>query len=295
MSRLFARPMSYLSANFFLMRGLVVVLVLLLVLFGCSPNNVTVDDSLGRYFDSAGVKGAFGLFDNGQGRFTIYNLPRYSDSFYSPGATFDIFQSLIAIQTGVKKDDSAVSDTPIPAAAGPGLAADFGREFRDTGSMNRLAFVLLGHDIGRDTLKKWIDSLQYGNRKMGDSAALKMGDSAAFWQDGTLRINCDEQLGLLKKLYFNQLPFFARTQEIVRRMMPAESNSAYRLCYKTAQVAGRDGHRIGWAMGWVEENKHPYFFVVNLESADTTKDLRRTGLEIAKKILQQEGFFEGKK
>ena len=100
---------------------------------------------------------------------------------------------------------------------------------------------------------------------------------------------------MLKKLYFNQLPFLARTQEIVCRMMSTESNSVYRLSFKTAEVKKEDGHGIGWVMGWVEENKHPYFFVVNVESADGAKDLRQTGLVIAKKILQQEGFFEGKK
>jgi beta-lactamase class D len=277
------------------MRRVVVVLFLFpVVFFGCSPNNVTVDDSLGRFFDSAGVKGAFGLFDNGQGHFTIYNLPRYKDSFYTPGATFDIFQSLIAIQMGIKKDDSAASDTPIPYVEDTvwhlGVSSpppNFGQEFRDTGSVNELAFLILGKDISRDTLKKWIDSLQYGNKKMRDSAV--------FWEDGSLKINCDQQLGLLKKLYFNQLPFFARTQEIVCRMMASEKNSVYRLSYKTAQGVKEDGHGIGWVMGWVEENKHPYFFVLNLESADSTKDLRRTGLEIAKKILKEEGFFEGKK
>jgi beta-lactamase class D len=222
----------------------------------CSSGNVTVDDSLQRYFDSAGVKGSFGLFDNGQGHFTIYNLPRYRDSLYQPGATFDILQSLIAIQTGVAKDDTAL--------------------------------IRWDHRLGKDTLKKWIDSLQYGNKDIG-------ADTTAFWQDNTLKINADEQLGLLKKLYFNQLPFFQRTQEIVRRMMPAENNSNYRLTYKIAQGTKEDGHAIGWVMGWVEENKHPYFFVVNLESADPHKDLGAAGLTIAKGILQQLGFFQGKK
>jgi beta-lactamase class D len=267
-------------------RAVVCCLLIPALFFGCSSNNVTVDDSLQRYFDSAGVKGAFGMFDNGHGHFTICNLSRYSDSFYLPGATFDILQSLIAIQTGIKKDDSAASDTPIPNAGAMGLPENFGGEFRDTGTFNQLAFMLLSDDIGRDTLKKWIDSLQYGNRKLG---------RMEFWSDDTLKINADEQLGLLKKLYFDQLPFFARTQEIVRRMMPTESNSMYRFCYKTAMGRAANGHVIGWAMGWEEENKHPYFFVVNLESADTAKDLRKTGLEIAKKILRQQGFFEGKK
>ena len=269
-------------------RAFFAILAFPLVFSGCSPNNVTIDDSLGRYFDSAGVKGTFGLFDNGHGHFTIFNLPGYRDSFYSPGATFDILQSLIAIQTGVVKDDSSKLPTDYPADLPKlDIPANFGQDFRDTGSFNELAFLALSFDIKRDTLKKWIDSLQYGNRKIGDSAE--------FWSNGTLEINCDEQLGLLKKLYFNQLPFLARTQEIVCRMMQTESNSVYRLSYKTAEGKKEDGHGIGWVMGWVEENKHPYFFVVNLESADTTKDLRQTGLVIAKKILRQEGFFEGKK
>ena len=237
-----------------------VLLFLLLPVFflSCSSNNVTVDKSLQGYFDSAGVKGTFGMFDNGHGHFTIYNLPRFSDSFYTPGATFDVLQSLIAIQNGVVKDDS----------------------------VGVIPFSQLASRIGKDTLRKWIDSLQYGNKKMGDSLE--------FWADGSLRINADQQLGLLKKLYFNQLPFFERTQGIVRRMMASESNSLYRLSYKTA-MEREDGRAVGWAMGWIEENKHPYFFVVNLESADMTKDLQKTGLEIAKKILREQGFFAGKK
>src|SRR5580658_9299972 len=89
-----------------MLRAVFALLVFPVLFFACSPNNVTVDESLQRYFDSAGVKGAFGMFDNGHGHFTISNLTRYSDSFYTPGATFDFLQSLIAIQTGVVKDDS---------------------------------------------------------------------------------------------------------------------------------------------------------------------------------------------
>jgi beta-lactamase class D len=228
---------------------------LLIPLFfaACSPNNVTVDDSLQKYFDSAGVKGSFGFFDNGQGHFTVYNLSRYRDSLYQPAATFDILQSLIAIQTGVVKDGSPLT-----------------------------------RRIGKDTLKKWIDSLQYGNKDIGS-------DTTAFWENNQLKINSDQQLGLLKKLYFDQLPFYQRPQQLVRSLFLSEATSNYRLTYKTGQGIKEDGHSIGWVMGWVEENKHPYFFVVNLESADSTKDLSETGLTIAKGILKQLGFFQGKK
>jgi beta-lactamase class D len=261
----------------------------------CSSGNVTVDNSLQHYFDSAGVKGSFSLFDNGQGHFTIYNLPRYKDSLYQPGSTFDILLSLIAVQTGVVKDDTSIILPGIKMKEADGrfnldIASDvpaltLGAAFR-TGSAN--GFAELASRIGKDTLEKWIDSLQYGNKEIG-------ADTTAFWYNNLLKINADQQLGLLKKLYFNQLPFFQRTQEIVRRMMPAENNSSFRLSYKTAQGTKEDGHALGWVMGWVEENKHPYFFVVNLESADPNKDLGAAGLTIAKGILQQLGFFQGKK
>src|SRR5450432_3088092 len=83
-------------------------LIIPCVISSCSQNNVTIDNTLGKYFDSAGLSGSFGLFDNTQGHFTIYNLPRYRDSVYLPGGTFDIVSSLVGIQTGIVKDDSAI-------------------------------------------------------------------------------------------------------------------------------------------------------------------------------------------
>ena len=234
----------------------------------CSTNNVTVDNSLQQYFDSAGVKGSFGFFDNGQGHFTIYNLPRYRDSAYQPAGTFDIVQSLIALQSGVVKDDSSLRQ---------GFQSGEATIFRD-----------LAERLGKDSLKKWIDSLHYGNRDMS-------GPPDSFWLNNHLKLTPDEQLGLMKRLYFDQLPFFNRPQKLVRGMMPLESNSVYRLAYKTGQGIKEDGHAIGWVLGWVEENKHPYFFVVNLEAEDTKKDLSVIGLHIVKSILKPMGFFDGKK
>jgi beta-lactamase class D len=264
----------------------------------CSPNNVTVDNSLQQYFDSAGVMGSFGFFDNGQGKFTIYNLSRYRDSAYQPAATFDILESLIAVQNGVAKDSGAIIftndsmaikvDSAHPAPPGYTIPHTLRECFQTSGLDGDVPFVYLARALGRDTLKKWIDSLQYGNKELGQ------GDNP-FWLNNQLKINSDEQLGLMKKLYFDQLPFFQRSQRIVRQLFSAESNSNYQLYYKLANQHTEDGHAIGWVLGWIEENKHPYFFVVNLESANPNKDLGAAGLSITKSILRQLGFFQGKK
>ena len=277
------------------MKVCISVFVIIALLFtACSTNNVTVDDSLKQYFDSAGVRGDFGLLDNGQGHFTIYNLARFRDSGYIPGATFDIVQSLMAIQTGVARDehtpvlgsDSRIVDSVHPQMVAPRMTLS--QAFRAGGDSDNLGFRDLARLLGHDTLKKWIDSLRYGNKDMGRSA-----DS--FWLTGSLKINSDEQLGLIKKLYFGQLPFYRRSQEAVRSMMLTESNSNYKLVYKTGGVNPPGGPAIGWVVGWVEENKHPYFFVLNLESDRADADLAGIGLELVKKLLRPMGFFEGKK
>ena len=264
------------------------VLVLVAVLFAsCSQNNVNEDASLKKYFDAAGVGGSFGLFDNGQGSFTIYNLLRFRDSAQSPAGTFDIVQSLIAIQTGVVKDDTAL----IATTASTGEVGSCGGELSLRQAFQNSCengFGQLARRIGKDTLKKWIDSLGYGNKDMS-------GGIDTFWLNNRLKVTADEQLGLMKKLYFDQLPFYQHTQQVVRRMMQKEGNANYTLSYKTASGLNGAGHASSWLLGWIEENKHPYFFVLNLEAPGPDQQALNRGMGILHSILQQEGFFQGKK
>src|SRR5687768_480921 len=90
------------------MTRLIWLLSIPLLIISCSPNNITEDSSLEKYFKKNNVQGTFGMFDNGQGRFTIYNLGRFRDSVYLPASTFKIINSLIGIEIGRVKDDSTV-------------------------------------------------------------------------------------------------------------------------------------------------------------------------------------------
>jgi len=82
--------------------------VLVTILNACSPNNVNNDESLETYFKQNNVRGTFGMFDNGKGKFTIYNVPRFRDSVYLPASTFKIVNAMIGLETGRMKDDSVV-------------------------------------------------------------------------------------------------------------------------------------------------------------------------------------------
>jgi beta-lactamase class D len=110
-----------------------------------------------------------------------------------------------------------------------------------------------------------------------------------------VKVTADEQLGLVKKLYFTQLPFQPRSQRMVKNMMKREENSNYKLSYKTGWAISDRNHAIGWITGWIEENNHPYFFVLQLESQDPQYDMGPVRIRILKDILKQHGFMEGKR
>src|SRR5438270_13822506 len=82
------------------------LLISICALFGCSMNNVTIDNSLEKYFKENNTTGTFAILNNGTGQFTIYNIDRYKDSQYLPASTFKIVNSLIGLQTGVISSDT---------------------------------------------------------------------------------------------------------------------------------------------------------------------------------------------
>lgn len=269
----------------FFMKGLLAAIISCLII-GCSPNNVKTDESLEKYFTDNNVTGCFALLDNGTGDFTIYNLSRYRDSAYLPASTFKIVNSLIGLQTGKIVNDSMVIKWD-----------GVNRERVDCNKDMSMyeAFRLscmswyqeLARRIGKDTMQYWLDTLSYGNKKISRIDT--------FWVDNSLKIKPDEELGLVKRLYFNQLPFHQRNQEIVKRAMLFENNTDYRLSYKTGWGHNETGHDLAWITGWIEENKHPYFFVLNIESAAANADIPVIRMKILKGILGQLGFLEGKR
>lgn len=256
-------------------------------LASCSFNNVTEDASLKKYFDSVDVDGCFAIYNNGTNQFTVYNLSRYRDSSYLPASTFKIVNSLIALHTGRIFDENEVIKWDGITRWNDDWNKDL--SMKEAFKVSCVPYYQeVARRIGRDTMKMWIDSIGYGNRDIS-------GPIDSFWLNNHLKIKPDEQLGLMKRLYFNQLPFNQRSQRIVCGMMLRESNANYQLSYKTGYGFRENGNPVGWITGWIEENKHPYFIVLNIESKDPKCDIVAAREKILKGILRQLGFMYGKK
>jgi beta-lactamase class D len=274
-----------------MVKQLLLFLTCTILLAACTPNNITEDNSLKKYFDENQVTGCFGLFDNQKGEFTIYNVPRFTDSAYLPASTFKIVLSLIGVETKLMVDSSAV----IRWDSVPSGRTECDRDM----SMNQAFrtscpnwYQQLARRIGKDTIQHWLDTLGYAGRY----DTFRIGNNPeTFWLDNSAKVTADEQMGLVKRLYFDQLPFLKRSQRVVREMMLQEDNANYKLSYKTGWGTTEKDHSLGWIIGWIEENNHPYFFVLQIETPDKNADIAAIRLKMLKDILAQLGFFQGKK
>lgn len=260
--------------------------VILTTISSCSVNSARLDNSLKKYFDDNKVDGCFTMLNNSDGKVTVYNLGIDTMRF-TPASTFKIANALIGLETGIITDEKMVIKWD-------GVKRSNEEWNKDLTMLEAFKlssypyFQEVARRIGKDTMKLWLDSMAYGNRNTGNKID-------TFWLDNSLKISADEQLGLVKRLYFDQLPFQKRTQQIVRDAMLQEDTTTHILSYKTGWGFDEKHNNIGWVVGWIEENKHPYFFVTVVKSADPAIDMKTVRLNITKGILTQLGFFKGRR
>lgn len=262
---------SLASAFFFLMPG-------------CSVNKAKIDNSLKKYFDSAHVEGCFSFFNNATGAVIVYNMELDTQRF-TPASTFKIVNSLIGLETGkITGEKMVIKWDGIKRwndKWNQDLTMDSAFRFSSVPYFQEVA-----RRIGKDTMQQWLDTLGYGNKNLS-------GPVDSSWLNNQLKISPDEQLGLVRKLYFDKLPFRKGTQETVRNIMLQENNTLYKLSYKTGWGFDENNNSIGWVVGWIEENRHVYFFVTFIRSSAKDDVFADKRMKITKAILTQYGFFKG--
>jgi beta-lactamase class D len=189
-------------------------------------------------------------------------LSNYKDSAAAPLNTFFIIPVLIGLDKGIVNHHDTLLN------------------LNDSAELYKAIIA----KIGRQQILKVLDSLHYGK-------GIASADSTHFWEDGSLVITPDEQLGLIKRIYFKELFFQKKSQEKIKKMILMEDNSNYRLSYITG-IDTTSGKNTAWVLGYVEENQHPYFFVLNTK-ANTSTNLTDNNINLLKKILLQQGFLKG--
>lgn len=276
-------------------RWLLLAFLPLLALLSCGRNNIHEKENWGDIFKEYGIENAcMEVYDNTHDQVFVYNIPRMSDSL-SPASTFKILNSLIALEINLAPDLEYT------------IAWDGEKRWNENWNQDltmQQAFTYsavpyyqeLARRIGKDTMQHYLDTVRYGNKNMG-------GTVDQFWLDGSLLISSDEQVGFLKRLYFDKLPFSDRAQRLTRKLMLAEENEEYKLYYKTGTMPLGDKyivHLVGFIekievqekvqTDEIETNYRPYFFAMNYETKDKEVDfeqLKKERVEIAKRIFKE--------
>lgn len=244
-----------------------------------SPVAQSID--LGRSFNQLGIKGSILIYDLNNKKFYEHNASRNSQAFF-PASTFKIFNSLLALETGVIANDVAILtwdgiERQIPAW---NQDTNIRQAFKNS---TVWFYQVLARKIGHERMEKFINQVGYGNRQIGTPEQIDR-----FWLEGPLRITPREQIEFLQRLYRKDLPFSQRTLDLVQDIMIYERTPDYVLRGKTGWVTSLTPN-IGWFVGYLEQNKNVYFFATNIDIRNDNDTAAR--IEITRRSLKALGLL----
>ena len=232
------------------------------------------------FFTERNVNGCFLLYDTKKKEHNCINYKR-CDSSYLPASTFKIINSLISLEC------KAVSSIHEPIKW-DGKIRNWEKWNQDHSMASALKYSVvwfyqeLARRVGRENMQMWVDSVNYGNRKLGK-------DIDKFWLEGDIRISANQQIDFLKKLINNELPFDMKNQELVKQIMLIDSTEKYKIHSKTGW-AMRASKQIGWLVGYVETEGNTWIFACNIDiTQDSDSKYRK---EIVYEILRKEGIIK---
>lgn len=247
-----------------------------------SVSKTVIRDDFKKFYDQYGVEGSFIMYDQRNDRYTIYNQNQMNTPF-TPASTFKIGNSLIALETGVVKDENVVfkwdgEKRPLEVW---NKDTDMKDAFRNS---TVWYYQELARRIGEDRMKKWLKKAGYGN---ADST----GGIDAFWLSGNLRITPREQIDFLRRLHDDKLPFSKRSMNIVKEIMIV--SDTLNTVTRAKPGAGKQGQQyVGWYVGYITTPDNVYYFSNCIQTMEKKQDFGNARFEILNKILDELEIFK---
>jgi beta-lactamase class D len=246
----------------------------------CAGESSEREDLAGA-FQVQGVPGAFALYDVAGDRVITVNGKR-AETRLVPASTFKIANSVIALETGVVKDENEI--IPYGGKPQPFKIWEKDMSMREAIAISAVPiYQELARRVGIERYREWLTKLNYGNAEVGEVVD-------RFWLDGPLQISAVEQARFVAALALGKLPASTRTQIIVRDILKQEVKDGRILYAKTGwYIPKGDAQQIGWWTGWVDDGGKINAFSLNID-IDSVDDARKRQ-EIAKTLLAKLGLY----
>lgn len=217
----------------------------------------------GKILDSLKVKGAILIYD-------VKNKIYYSNDFawakmgIIPASTFKIPNSIIALETGVIKNDSVIFKWDGEKRKFKKWEQDL--TFKQAFQVSCVpCYQEIARKVGVKRMKSYLKKLNY-NGMVFDTLTIDN-----FWLQGKSKISQMQQIDFLERLYFSTLPISKRTENIMKDIMIIEKTESYTLSGKTGWGM-RNELDNGWFVGYLETNNSVYFFATNVEMKNATME-----------------------
>ena len=229
------------------------LIAIILVLSGCrneETSSIVLRADFRPLFEAHQVEGSILIYDLREDTFTGYNAERF-ETAYVPASTYKIFNSLVALETGVLADENEV----IPWD-GKERAWDMWNQDHTLRSALKYSAVWFYQEVarrvGEERMQHYVDAAGYGNQDIS-------GGIDMFWLGGGLRITSAQQIDILRRLYHDELSFSQRTMDIVKDIIVLEET-------EDSVFRGKTGwhDQTGWLVGYLEQNENVYFFATTI-------------------------------
>ena len=231
--------------------------IMSLVCVSCGPSDRltrTDPEELRTYFDAYDAVGTIVVRKDNTGEQLVYN-PERAERAFLPASTFKIFNSSVALDTGVIGVDDVIKWDGVQRDF-PGWNQD--RNMRDAFKYSVVWFYQeLARRVGAQRMQAALQRERYGNASIA-------GGIDQFWLHGGLRISALQQIDFLQRLHRRELGFQESTMRTVEEIMLIEKCADYTLRGKTGWK-----DQLGWLVGWVETDADTFYFAMNLESTDS--------------------------
>lgn len=235
-----------------------------------------------KIIDSLKVKGSILIYDVNKNTY-------YSNDFEwekegnIPASTFKIPNSIIALETGVVKNDSTLFKWDGKKRRMKAWEQDL--TLKQAFKVSCVpCYQEVARKIGVKRMKTYLEKLDY-KTMVFDTLTIDN-----FWLEGKSKISQLQQIDFLKRLYFSQLPISKRTESIMKVIMEIEKTDYYILRGKTGWGVN-NGIDNGWFVGYIERKEGIYFFATSLKLTTKTKRddfiaIRPNSTKAALKILK---------
>ncbi|HFB99982.1 MAG TPA: class D beta-lactamase [Phaeodactylibacter sp.] len=245
---------------------------------------MVINKKFQQILNAAELNGVLLVFDPQTQTYTSNDFSRSKKGFL-PASTFKIPNSIIALETGIVKDENTISKWDGKKRFLKIWEQDL--TFKNAFKMSCVpCYQDIARQIGAKRMNEYLKKLDYKNMVVDDVSI----DN--FWLKGDSRVSAMEQIDFLFRLYYSKLPISKRTEKILKDMMLIHEKTNYKWSGKTGwAVAGKKN--LGWFVGYLEQGDNVYFMATNVEPKENFEmkkfsKIRMQVMEEAMKVFNDE-------